>query len=33
MIPAKADEQNIGLEVFFTSAKGIGGRLRKTAED
>lgn len=27
------DEQAIGIEVFFTSTKGIGGRLRKTAED
>ena len=33
MIPARQDEHQIGIEVFYTSTKGIGGRLRKTAED
>jgi len=33
MIPANEDAKNIGIENFFTSTKGIGGRLRRTAED
>jgi tRNA pseudouridine13 synthase len=33
MISSKEDERNIGIENFFTSTKGLGGRLRRTAED
>jgi tRNA pseudouridine13 synthase len=33
MMVASDEEKQIGIEVFFTSTKGIGGRLRKTAED
>ena len=33
MIRASEDEIRIGMEVFYTGTKGIGGRLRKNAED
>lgn len=33
MIKSSDDESSIGIEVFYTNAHGIGGKLRKTAED
>jgi tRNA pseudouridine13 synthase len=33
MIKASDDEKGIGIVVFYTNTKGIGGKLRKTAED
>ncbi|UCE36870.1 MAG: tRNA pseudouridine(13) synthase TruD [Thermoplasmata archaeon] len=33
MMNARDDEKGIGLEVFYTDSIGIGGKLRKTAED
>jgi tRNA pseudouridine13 synthase len=33
MMEAKEEESAIGLEVFFTDTKGIGGKLRKSSED
>ncbi len=33
MLESATDEKNIGLEVFYTSTKGIGGRLRAVPED
>lgn len=33
MMRAQKDEKEIGIEVFYTNSKGIGGKLRKTAQD
>ncbi len=33
MIAASDDERGIGIEVFYTDTKGIGGKLRKNPED
>jgi tRNA pseudouridine13 synthase len=33
MIESQDDEKLIGIEVFYTDIKGIGGKLRKTSED
>ncbi|MEE9150911.1 MAG: tRNA pseudouridine(13) synthase TruD [Thermoplasmata archaeon] len=33
MIKAREDERVIGIEVFYTNTHGIGGKLRKSAED
>jgi tRNA pseudouridine13 synthase len=33
MIKASDDERGIGIEVFYTNTRGIGGKLRKNAED
>ncbi len=33
ILPAGAQEKNIGLEYFYTNTEGLGGRLRTTAED
>ncbi len=33
MIKAFEDERVIGIELFYTDTKGVGGKLRKNAED
>ncbi len=33
MIPAAKDEMRTGIEVFFTNTRGLGGKLRRSAED
>jgi tRNA pseudouridine13 synthase len=33
MINSSDEEKSIGLEVYYTDTKGIGGKLRKSAED
>lgn len=33
MMEAQSDEKAIGIEVFFSGSKGLGGKLRKTPED
>jgi tRNA pseudouridine13 synthase len=33
MMEAKSNEKTIGIEVFFSDSKGLGGKLRKTPDD